>query len=306
MGNQQQNESKRQRITESDPSPNEMLGRDKTIPTSAGVNTVLDGWIEKGSSGFQTDGHYFIITSSGNKKQLECQTIRHGLLMSVEPGYPKDRLVPAKIVIERGRHASVYPNHQSTQIINKAIIPGNKQGYVVRDYIMHPGNDDKSQTPMDLVMGSLPTKTVHKAKQKSINIFISYSHADKTLCEQLLVHLSGLVRRKIIRRWYDQCITPGGTIDPEIETHLRNSQIVMLLVSPDFLASDYCMEVELNIALEMQKRGEASVVPTILRPCDWQEEAFGKFRALPENGEPITKWKNQDEAFLDVICQTTT
>jgi len=75
----------------------------------------------------------------------------------------------------------------------------------------------------------------------------------------------------------------------------------MLLISPDFIASEYCMSVELSIALEMHSSGTATLIPTVLRPSDWHDEAFGKLLALPKNGKPVTKWGDQDEAFLDIV-----
>jgi hypothetical protein len=75
----------------------------------------------------------------------------------------------------------------------------------------------------------------------------------------------------------------------------------MLLVSPDFIASEYCMEVEMQIAMEMHQKGLATVVPIILRASDWQDEPFGNFLALPTDGKPVTKWDDQDDAFLDIV-----
>jgi hypothetical protein len=76
---------------------------------------------------------------------------------------------------------------------------------------------------------------------------------------------------------------------------------VLLLISPDFIASDYCYEREMERALERHHKGEARVIPVILRPCDWHGLRFGELLATPKDGRPIVKWPNVDDAFLDVV-----
>jgi len=86
-----------------------------------------------------------------------------------------------------------------------------------------------------------------------------------------------------------------------IDENLESADIVLLLVSPAFLASDYCHEVEMQRALARHEEGTARVIPVILRPCDWQHSPFAHLLAAPTDGKPITKWANEDEAFLDVV-----
>ena len=73
-----------------------------------------------------------------------------------------------------------------------------------------------------------------------------------------------------------------------------------MLVSADFMASDYCYDVEMQRAMARHEAQEARVIPVILRPVDWQEAPFGKLQALPTDGKPITDWSNQDTAFVNV------
>src|SRR6476646_4558301 len=87
----------------------------------------------------------------------------------------------------------------------------------------------------------------------------------------------------------------------EIDDHLKSASIILLLVSSDLLASDYCNDIELQCALERDKNGEARVIPVILRPCDWQNSAFSHLQALPKNAKPVTRWSNRDEAWLSVV-----
>lgn len=131
-------------------------------------------------------------------------------------------------------------------------------------------------------------------------IFFSYSHKDEALRDKLETHLSMLKRQGFIEAWHDRRITPGDVLDKAIGVHLERADIVLLLVSPDFLASDYCYEKEMTRALERHEAGACRVIPVILRPCDWKDAPFGKLLAAPKDGKPITRWPDIDEAFLDV------
>ncbi|MDX2213840.1 MAG: toll/interleukin-1 receptor domain-containing protein [Oculatellaceae cyanobacterium bins.114] len=135
---------------------------------------------------------------------------------------------------------------------------------------------------------------------RTTEVFFSYSHKDEGLRDELATHLSILRRQGVISAWYDRQITPGTEWAGEINTHLNSSEIILLLISPDFLASDYCFDIELRRAMERHERGEARVIPIILRPVDWQGASFGKLQALPKNAKAITLWDNRDEAFRNV------
>jgi len=132
-------------------------------------------------------------------------------------------------------------------------------------------------------------------------LFFSYSHADESLRDQLEKHLSGLRRQGVISSWHDRRITAGTELAEAIDSHLDTADIILLLISPDFIASDYCYEREMNRALERHQKREARVIPVILRPCDWQGLPFGKLLATPTDGRPITMWPNIDQAFLNVV-----
>ena len=134
----------------------------------------------------------------------------------------------------------------------------------------------------------------------SVEVFFSYSHRDEDLRDELAKHLSILQRRGKIDTWYDRAIEAGAEKQAEIDERLNRADIILLLVSSDFLASDYCYDVEVARAMERHDAGEARVIPVIVRPVDWQEAPFGKLQALPKDGKPITKWSDRDEALLDV------
>jgi hypothetical protein len=131
-------------------------------------------------------------------------------------------------------------------------------------------------------------------------VFFSYSHKDESLRDQLETHLSMLKRQGFIETWHDRRITAGAVFGDAISANVERADIVLLLVSPDFLASEYCYEKEMMRALERHQAGECTVVPVILRPCDWYDAPFGKLLAAPKDDRPITQWPDIDEAFLDV------
>lgn len=138
------------------------------------------------------------------------------------------------------------------------------------------------------------------AKSETIEVFFSYSHKDEELRDQLVTHLAMLKREEVITDWHDRKIIAGKEFDKNIDAHLNQARLILLLISPDFIASDYCYEIEVKRAMERHKDEEACVVPIILRPCDWKNAPFGKLLALPKDAKPITTWQNRDQAFLDV------
>jgi tetratricopeptide (TPR) repeat protein len=134
----------------------------------------------------------------------------------------------------------------------------------------------------------------------SVEVFYSYAHEDEKLRDKLKKHLSNLKRQGVITDWYDRDISAGKEWDEEINQHLNSAKVILLLISPDFMDSDYIHEVEVNRAMERHESREARVIPIILRPVDWQGAPFSKLQSLPSDVRPVTLWKNQDEAFLDV------
>lgn len=133
--------------------------------------------------------------------------------------------------------------------------------------------------------------------------FISYSHHDEQALERLHTHLAMLRRERHITEWYDRDILAGDDIDKEIEEQLESSDLFLLLVSPDFLASNYCYEKEMSRALQRHEAGEARVVPIIIEPCDWTASPLRKLKALPKDGKPVAEWTNQNTAFFDVVTE---
>ena len=133
-----------------------------------------------------------------------------------------------------------------------------------------------------------------------LEVFYCYAREDESLRQGLEKQLSVLKRQGLINLWHDRNISAGTEWQGEIDQHLKAARIILLLVSPDFMDSDYCYSVEMKRALERHQQGEACVIPVILRPVDWQGAPFGKLQALPTNARPVTSWPNRDEAFEDV------
>ena len=138
------------------------------------------------------------------------------------------------------------------------------------------------------------------ATNQSVTLFISYAHRDEELKSQLDKHLTPLKLQKVIDKWSDRHIEGGQDWAHQIDSNLKSADIILLLVSPDFVSSDYCAGVELKAAMTRYRDGDAIVVPVILEPCDWKWLDFGKLQATPKDGKAITDWANINSAFLDV------
>src|SRR5215831_17196632 len=132
-------------------------------------------------------------------------------------------------------------------------------------------------------------------------VFISYSHRDTELRNELEKHLANLKRQNIIASWYDGDISHGIEWEPEIMEHLKRAQIILLLVSADFMASDFCYSIEMTEAIARHDANQAHVIPILLRPTDWKGAPFARLKMLPTDAKAVTRWANQDEAFEDVV-----
>lgn len=135
------------------------------------------------------------------------------------------------------------------------------------------------------------------------SVFFSYSHKDEGLRDQLETHLALLKNQGLIDAWYDRRIVAGSDVDDSIFEKLETADIILLLVSSDFLSSTYCYSREMQRAMERHDAEEARVIPVILRHCDWHGAPFGKLMAAPRDGKPVTSWPDRDEALADVAKQ---
>jgi hypothetical protein len=154
-----------------------------------------------------------------------------------------------------------------------------------------------------MIDGEHTTDTVSIMSNNAITVFFSYSHKDEALRDELANHLEILKWKGDITDWHDRKILPGDEWDRDIKDSLNAAQIILLLISSDFIASRYCWDIEITRAMERHEAREARVIPVILRKCMWSSASFGRLQALPKNATPVTDtstWPTKDHAFTNI------
>jgi internalin A len=136
--------------------------------------------------------------------------------------------------------------------------------------------------------------------EDTMKLFYSYSHKDEALRDELETHLKLLQRQGLIESWHDRKIEAGDDWKTRIDENLERADILLLLVSADFIASDYCYEKEMKRALERHDAGEARVILVIVRDVNWKRAPFARLQALPKDGKAVTKWPSKDTAWRNV------
>jgi predicted alpha/beta hydrolase family esterase len=148
---------------------------------------------------------------------------------------------------------------------------------------------------------SVDNKPMPVPSSKPIEVFFSFAHQDEKLRDELEKHLSILKRQGIITAWHHRKVGAGKEYQNEIDTHLDTASLILLLISADFIASDYCWDVEVRRAMERHEAKQARVIPVILRRTDdWKNAWFGGLQPLPNDGKPVSEWGNRDKAFCNV------
>jgi hypothetical protein len=176
-----------------------------------------------------------------------------------------------------------------------------------RQRIAEPEFDHEASSREPSVIKTLGNKKTFDSESQAapsgqpVELFYSYAHQDENMREELEKSLSGLRRNKLIEEWHDRKIEAGADWARYLDDKLNKARIILLLVSPNFLASDFCYGREMPRAMQRHEAGEAVVIPIILRPCDWQHTSLGTLQALPRGGKPVVKWSSRDEAFLDIV-----
>lgn len=148
--------------------------------------------------------------------------------------------------------------------------------------------------------------TSHKAVRSDgakapVNIFVSYSHKDTSSREKLETHLAAL-KREGVTTWFDGDLNAGDTLNTNIARELRQAQIFVALLSPDYLASNYCWNLEFDRAMSRRSRGLVHVIAVVVKPCDWKATRAARFKLLPTDGKPVTAWRPADKAYLDIAA----
>jgi internalin A len=137
-------------------------------------------------------------------------------------------------------------------------------------------------------------------KEEKLKVFLSYSHKDEGLKEELDKHLSALKHSNKISVWNDRGLEGGDNWDETIKEKLRKADFIILLISADFMASEYIWDVEVKSAIECHDKGEAKVIPIFLRECDFKDMPFEKLQGYPKDAQPVTSFSDRDEAFSQV------
>jgi len=168
----------------------------------------------------------------------------------------------------------------------------------------HPGYSQSStlqsilpQTDLHTIVGLI------EPPAERVNIFFCYAHEDATLLDQLKQHLKPLQQQGIFDIWHDQDISAGTEWKREIDKRLNAADIILLLISPNFMSSEYCYSVEMKRALERHEQGKARVIPIILRHIHWEAQPLYRLQALPKDALPVisSAWHDPDAAFYDVV-----
>src|SRR5437762_4835878 len=133
-----------------------------------------------------------------------------------------------------------------------------------------------------------------------IEVFYAYAPQDETWVQELEKHLTLFQRQGIISTWHPRLIAAGSDWQEVIDVRLRSASIILLLISPDFLASDYCYGNEMKQALQREREKGVCVIPILLRPVDWQHAPFAHLRPLPPDATFLTEWSNLDRAFAEI------
>lgn len=160
------------------------------------------------------------------------------------------------------------------------------------------------QKVLDGIDGDLrvsPFSPSQTKKLRQVRIAFSYSHKDEELRDQLEIHLKLLQRQAVIRTWHDRRILAGEEWRCAIDEAFAQADVILLLVSSDFIASEFCYEAEMRTALDRHRRGDAIVIPILVRACDWASAPFADLQGLPLPMRPIASWENRDEAWLTVV-----
>jgi hypothetical protein len=149
-----------------------------------------------------------------------------------------------------------------------------------------------------------PRETAHPAARSTIapiRVFISYAHADEALRVELGKHLATLERQRLVASWHDRMIAPGADWTQEVDDAIENADVILLLISADFVSSRYCYDIELRRALARHTSGTAVVIPVILRPVALSGLPFEHLQSLPAELKPITEWASRDAAYVNVV-----
>jgi len=219
--------------------------------------------------------------------------LKHGLMVSDHSSFEQ---VAARLLDLHRTLVARMPEPAAAHVADRdEAAAGVSEGDVVRN-MMQSGTS---------LQGSLPPTIASPHSGRGVSgqkakLFISYSHRDERYLEQLVTHLAGLRRQGVIADWHDRKIVPGQEWRDAIDQNLDAADCALLLISADFLASDYCYSIEMQRTLSKHREGRVLVIPVIVRPADWQHTPLGGLQALPKDAKPVVEWTPRDRAWLSV------
>lgn len=138
-------------------------------------------------------------------------------------------------------------------------------------------------------------------KNKTAKVFISYSHCDEHYKNRLDKALYALKRNNRITVWEDRLLVAGQAWEQELFEKLEEAEVILMILSDDYIASDFCYSREFKYVLDSHKRKSKVLIPIIVRPCSWQDLEFGAIQAVPKDGTPINTYTNEDLAWHEVV-----
>ena len=154
--------------------------------------------------------------------------------------------------------------------------------------------------PRSRASAKSPTRAQASSEKPEVRIFVSYSHHDGDARARLETHLAPL-KRDNVETWFDGDMNAGDKLETGIARALRSAHIFVGLLSPDYLASNYCWKIEYRRAMNRRARGTMRVVAAVVRPCDWRSTPVAGFKLLPDDGREVTRWRSADDAYLNVV-----
>ncbi len=221
--------------------------------------------------------------------------IRNGLLISVEDAWPKEHLLPAIVTFKNGLHTNVRRDVENQSEIR---LTASEFGEGATLRIQTGGN---SVPCHDLFFLRSSRQESQAAVEKKPIIFISYCHKDKAYLDRLGISLQSLVSDGIIDTWHDGKMLGGDDFENEITAMMESAKIILLLLSPDFIASDYCSNKEVPLALKLHSESKTKCKPILLRDCDWKGKPYSNLNFIQTGGQPLCKADQPDEAYQLII-----
>jgi len=252
----------------------------------------------------ETYGNREIVVQAVGSRRRELMTIATHHLDEIHATFPKIRvrkLVPCNCVVCQGNKEPNYYDFKNLQdrLEHKPPKETVECAKSFEDVPVKRLLDSIFQRDEQPV--AIEKRLLDAASNGGVRMFVSYSKHDKKWLDELNKHLFPLLRQQKVEVWYDEKLPAGSDWDREIKNRLAEADIILFLVSPDFLATNYIWDVEIKAAIERDKRGEVTAIPIILRPSDWSDTPLGKLSAVPEKGEPISMAEDRDDAFLRVV-----